>query len=72
MVIGQNWILFKDKLPLSSIPGRTAPKVNFCVVVATKINNILSYSVMSAEEATNTYDSSPDMYAWKFIDPCHL
>lgn len=72
MVIGQNWILFKDKLPLSSIPGRTAPKVNFCVVVATKINNILSYSVMSAEEATNNYDSSLGMYAWKFIDPCRL
>lgn len=72
MVIGQNWILFKDKLPLSSIPGRNVPKVNFCVVVATKINNILSYSVMSAEEATNTYNSSIGMYAWKFIEPCHL
>lgn len=73
MTFGQNWILFTDKPPISSIPGRNVVESNFNVIVANKTNNNFEYSIMTALEATKKYYSESNVcYAWKFIDPCKI
>lgn len=72
MVYGQNWVLFSDKPPLSTVIGRTVPNMDFQIVVACKTIDSTTYSIESAKKATEQYMNGVNLYAWKFFEPCEI